>query len=317
MLAQSEQALGSKKPFFFCPGSHSFLSSSARLAAGAVALPLRAALQLSPPPQPGASLPRPGWQGSAQPLAGSPQSLSLMLSWREGWSQRYSSVLDSSRSNVFEQASLSSHRKRRNVTQVLPCSLSRRARGGMGGRMAGLETGTLGRRAGGADGDPSPLKAGRGGRWGWPLATSKPGLGHSQVVVRACPSVRPLVSPPERRALRIPSPRPPLSRPAAYRLLLAAVLEAADHQVGVEHRLEGAGALGPAVAEGLHAAVVAPVAHRAHGAGPHAPRAAVDAVDTDHPAGGGGGGGRRGAWPPCPALPALPAAARSAAAAAC
>ena len=98
-----------------------------------------------------------------------------------------------------------------------------------------------------------------------------------------------------------PAPRGP---PGAYRLLLAAALEPADHQVGVQHRFQGAGALGPAVAEGLHAAVVAPVAHGAHGAGPHAARAAVDAVDADHGAGAGGGGG--GPAPSCPAPPGPP-----------
>lgn len=45
MTAHSEQAPGSKKPFFLC--SHSFLSNSVRLGAGAAALPLRVALRLS------------------------------------------------------------------------------------------------------------------------------------------------------------------------------------------------------------------------------------------------------------------------------
>lgn len=146
------------------------------------------------------------------------------------------------------------------------------------------------------------------------FATSVPGLRLLQRAGRRLSGhVHPPMSPPGRRALSIPPRRFPLPRPAAYRLLLTAALDAADHQVGVEHRFEGAGALGPAVAEGLHAAVVAPVAHRAHGAGPHAPRAAVDAVDADHPAGGGGAAGCPARSPP--ALPCLPCPALSAAAA--
>lgn len=87
----------------------------------------------------------------------------------------------------------------------------------------------------------------------------------------------------------LPSPQLwALLAPRAYRLLFPAALQATDHQIGVEHRLEGARALRPAVAEGLHAAAVAPVAHRAHRARPQAPgtAAAIDAVHADHAGGG-------------------------------
>lgn len=83
----------------------------------------------------------------------------------------------------------------------------------------------------------------------------------------------------------------PLGRPQAWRgpqpqrphrLFLLAALQAADHQVRVEHGLETARALRPAVAQGLRAAVGAPVPHGAQRARAQPPGAAVDAVDTDH-----------------------------------
>lgn len=83
MWAHSEQTLGGKKPFCVqaaAPSPPAPLGWEPGLRGCPSALPCG----LSPPPQPGASLPWPGWHGSAQPLAGSPQSLSLMLSWRAG-----------------------------------------------------------------------------------------------------------------------------------------------------------------------------------------------------------------------------------------
>lgn len=106
----------------------------------------------------------------------------------------------------------------------------------------------------------------------------------------APPSTTPSAVPP---AWRGPRPQRP------HRLLLLAALQAADHQVGVEHGLETARALRPAVAQGLRAAVGAPVAHGAQRARAQPPSAAVDAVDTDHA--GPAGAPRPPAMPP-PAL---------------
>lgn len=89
----------------------------------------------------------------------------------------------------------------------------------------------------------------------------------------APPTGRPLARRPAWRGPRAPRP---------HRLFLLAALQAADHQVSVEHGLETARALRPAVAQGLRAAVGAPVAHRAERARAQPPGAAVDAVDANH-----------------------------------
>lgn len=126
-----------------CPGSRSFPSSSTRLGAGAAGLPLCAALRALPATPAGCQSAVAGLTRLSAALGGEPAEL-VTYAKLEGWSQRYGSVLDSSRSDVFEQALLSNHGKRRNVTQVSPCSRYPRARGGMGGEWQGRRGGPSG-----------------------------------------------------------------------------------------------------------------------------------------------------------------------------
>lgn len=130
MPAHSEQALGSKKPFFVQAATPSSLQLRWAGSRGCSVAPPRCLAALPTTPA--------GCQSALVELAqlstalgGEPAEL-VTYAKLEGWSQRYGSVLDSSRSDVFAQALLSNHGKRRNVTQVLPCSRYPRARGGMG-----------------------------------------------------------------------------------------------------------------------------------------------------------------------------------------
>lgn len=181
--AHSDQALGSKKPFFVqaaTPSSPAPLGREPVLPRCPSALP--AALSAA---SGGAGLPR-----LSAALGREPAEL-VTYAKPEGWSQRYGSVLDSFRSDVFQLALLSNHGERRNVTQVSPRSRYPRAWGGMGGEWQGWTPG-----GGVADGDPGPQRADRGGRWGSALPTSTPGLrlvqrAGRQLSGRVCPSARP------------------------------------------------------------------------------------------------------------------------------
>lgn len=147
---------------------------------------------------------------------------------------------------------------------------------------------------------------------GSPAGPSEAPLGSCRLrrLPQAAASLKP---PPQwRAALSNPLGRPPAWRElrphSPHRLFLLAALQAADHQVGVEHGLETARALRPAVAQGLRAAVGAPVAHGAQRARAQPPGAAVDAVDTDHA--GLAGAPRPPAMPPSvlgPGQPGRPA----------
>lgn len=202
MPAHSKQALGSKKPFFVQAATP---SSPARLGWEPGLRRCPSVLPCGSPRQPSRVPVCPGRAGSAQrsPWRGARRACHLCQAGGPVPAVRLCPGFFSQRcfraSIAAKPSSAAQCHPGLAVPPPPPCW------GRAGGRMAGLEPGTLGRR--GADGGPSRQKAVRGGRWGWRIAPPRPGLGHSHrrpAAVRARPSVRPR---PRRSAGRCASPR--------------------------------------------------------------------------------------------------------------